>query len=308
MTDRHVASGVHLPHYGRQWRDLDLAGSARLLEELGFGSVWLSDHVVLAEDPVSRYPFSVDGVFSQPPDQDWLDWATTAAFLAARTTTLEIGVGVAILPLRHPLLLAKQVATLDQLSDGRIRLGVGAGWLAEEFDALGVDFAARGQAMDGGLRLLREAWTGQPAPGRYGPYTVPPGIHCRPTPQRPRVPVYLGGGTAPAFRRVAQYGDGWYGSAAGGRMEPAVLASAVAAIRTECARIPRDPDEIDIALRYAVAQRELGTEALRSALVDLVRAGATRFSFDVGWRAPDEMGARLEALARTFDEVLDAVG
>src|SRR5690606_14002028 len=113
--------------------------------------------------------------------------------IAGVTERIGIGVGVCVLPLRQPMLLAKQVATLDQLSGGRVLLGLGAGWMAEEFDALGVDFDARGQAMDGGLKLLRACWTGQPEPGTYGPWTVPAGVHCRPRPVRGTVPLFLGG-------------------------------------------------------------------------------------------------------------------
>lgn len=301
-----LTSGVHVPNYGPQWRTIDLAESARLVEQLGFDSLWLSDHIVLIEGARSRYPFSADGEFFLSADADWLDWVTTAAYLAALTSTIDIGVGVSVLPLRHPLLLAKQMATLDQLSGGRVRLGVGAGWLAEEFDALGIEFSARGKAMDGGLRLLRQAWTGAPSPGDYGPYRVPVGVRCHPLPSRPALPIYVGGESPAAFRRVAQYADGWYGSAPGGRIDPVRLQGAVAAIQAQCERYQRDPDQIDIALRVAAPARELGSDEFHQLLVTYVRHGVTRLSFDVGWRSPDEMAGRLEALAKTFEAVVEA--
>jgi len=101
-TTGQLRSGVHLPHYGPTWRRLNLPTAARLVEETGFDSVWLSDHVVLSQDPASRYPFSRDGAFFLPADADWLEWTTLAGYLAACTSTLEIGVGVCVLPLRHP--------------------------------------------------------------------------------------------------------------------------------------------------------------------------------------------------------------
>ena len=301
-----LTSGIHLPNYGKYWSDLDLGASAQLVEEVGFGSVWLSDHVVLVEDARSHYPFSLDGKFFLAPDQDWLDWVTTASYLAARTTKIDIGVAVCVLPLRNPLVLAKQVATIDQLSGGRIRLGVGAGWLKEEFEAVGQVFSQRGRALDGGIQILQQAWTGSPEPGTYGIYELPPGVRCYPMPKQSPLPLYVGGTSQAAFRRVAEYATGWYGTAPGGRMDPGEVEAAVASINQQCERFHRDTTEIDIALRVAVAAKELGTAELRETLLTYVRAGVTRFSFDVGWRPEIDMGARLEALMNTFSTVCDA--
>lgn len=300
---REVQSGVHLPNYAPWSREPGLQTMARLVEEAGFDSVWLSDHVVLVDDVRSRYPFSVDGDFLVDPDTEWLEWLTTAAFLAGVTERVDIGVGVCVLPLRQPMLLAKQVATLDQLSGGRALLGVGAGWMAEEFEALGVDFAARGRAMEGGLRLLRAAWTGEPEPGEYGPWTLPPGVHCRPRPVRGSVPIFVGGDSPAALRRVAAYGTGWYGSFPGGDPAPGRIAEVRARIAEQCGRYDRDPSEVEIAVRVAVSGKELAGAGLVERLAAYVDAGVSRLSFDIGWRERDTLPDRLAALARAVDDV-----
>lgn len=303
MTSPALRWGLHLPNYGEAWGAPGLGDMAVLVEQAGFDSVWLSDHVVLVEDVVSRYPFSADGSFFLAADQDWLEWTTVAGYLAARTSQVEIGVGVCVLPLRHPLLLAKQVATLDRLSGGRIVLGAGAGWMAEEFAALGLDFGARGAAMDGGLALLRAAWEGAPPAGKYGPYDLPPGVHCRPTPVRSPVPLYFGGESRAAFRRLAEHGQGWYGTSVGGGMPLPRLAETTERIAQACRDVGRDPAEVEIALRLSAPSRALGTPGLRDELLGYVRAGVTRFSFDVAWPAADVMADRLAALRQTTHDV-----
>lgn len=308
MGTRELKSGVHLPNYAPWWREPGLEVMAGLVEAAGFDSIWLSDHVVLVDDVRSRYPFSASGDFFVPADTDWLEWLTTAAYLAGVTERVDIGVGVCVLPLRQPMLLAKQVATLDQLSGGRALLGLGAGWMAEEFAALGVDFADRGRAMDGGLRLLRAAWTGEPAPGEYGPWTLPAGVHCRPRPVRGSVPVYVGGDSPAALRRVAAYATGWYGSVPGGNPAPESVADVRARIAAQCERYDRDPAEVEIALRIAVSGRELAGDGLTGRLAAYADAGVTRMSFDIGWRGRDTLPDRLAALAAAVDTVRRGAG
>lgn len=300
---RELRSGVHLPNYGPWWREPGIETMARWVEEAGFDSVWLSDHVVLMDDIRSRYPFSSNGKFFLDSGTEWLEWLTTAAFVAGVTERVGIGVGVCVLPLRQPILLAKQVATLDQLSGGRALLGLGAGWMAEEFEALGADFAARGRAMDGGLRLLRAAWTGELEPGEYGPWTLPPGVHCRPRPVRGSVPLFVGGDSPAALRRVAVYGTGWYGTGPGGDIAPERITEVRARIAEQCERYDRDPAEIQIALRVAVSGRELAGDGLVDRLAAYVDAGVSRLSFDIGWRERDTLPDRLATLARAVESV-----
>lgn len=290
-------TGVHLPNYGDAATSPGVAAMAELAERAGLDSVWLSDHVLLVEGARSRYPFSPDGSFFLPPESDWLEWTVTAGYLAAIAPRVEIGVGVAVLPLRHPLLLAKQVATLDRLSGGRMLLGVGAGWLTEEIEALGEDPSGRGARIDGALELLRAAWSGRPAAGRYGPYDVPDGVHCQPVPVRDPLPVYVGGVSRAAVRRVARYGDGWYGTGPGGIPEVADIGRIRDEIDQECAAIDRDPTEVEMALRLSVPARQLGTAELEQRIGEYVAGGVGRLSFDLGWKPDTElMLERLRAL------------
>jgi probable F420-dependent oxidoreductase len=286
---------VQLPNYGTGASEI--GAMAAVAESAGFDSVWLSDHVVLVADAASRYPFSSDGKFFLAPSEDWFEWAVTAGYLACATHEVEIGVGVAVLPLRHPLLLAKQVATLDRLSGGRIVLGVGAGWLTEEMRALGVEPAGRGVAMDEGLRLLRAAWAGNPASGRYGRYELPEGVWCRPVPVRDPLPVFVGGGSRAVARRVARWAQGWFGSGLGGAPTVDDVVAMRQMIAQECVAIGRDPAEVETALRVSVRAREIGSGRLAEQVRAYAEAGVTRISFDLSWaRDPRTMEGRLVEL------------
>ena len=158
--------GAKVPNFGPLVAERGFAALAGELEAVGFDSLWLSDHVVIPTDPASRYPFSADGKASSRPGTPWFDALVSLAQLAAATTQVEIGIGVLVLPLREPVTLAKQLASIDVLAGGRVTLGVGAGWLAEEFAALGVPFSSRGARMDEAIDVLRAVWTGSPEPYR----------------------------------------------------------------------------------------------------------------------------------------------
>ena len=172
--------GVNLPNFGSTASRVPLAALARRAEEAGFDSVWVSDHIVMPPVVTSPYPFSPDGRFPWPPDEPWYDPVIAMSFAAAATSRVEIGVGVLIAPLRQPVLLAKQIASLDAYSGGRIVLGVGAGWMEEEFDALGVPFAERTRRLEDTVHILRSCWRGQTV-GHEGTLGVQKGLWCVPT-------------------------------------------------------------------------------------------------------------------------------
>ena len=148
--------------------------AARIAEELGFDSVWMSDHVVMVEGAVSPYPFDPEGVMRWDIDHPMLDALVGLAVAAAVTTRIGLGTSVLIAPMCNPVVLAKQAATLDLLSGGRVSLGVGVGWLAEEFAALGAPFEDRGARLDEWMAILRDCWTGRPAARRYKHWELPP--------------------------------------------------------------------------------------------------------------------------------------
>src|SRR5436190_3820610 len=154
--------GCTLPTSGAALDPMALVGLAQAAEELGFDSVWQADHIVIPERIASSYPYSPDGRFTTLPTEPYLEPLAGLSFLAGATRRVRLGTHVLILPYRHPLLTAKMVSTIDNLSGGRFDFGIGVGWMREEFDALGLDertFTRRGAATDEQLRILRMLWT-----------------------------------------------------------------------------------------------------------------------------------------------------
>ncbi len=302
-----IRFGIQLPHFGNAPTRIGVRRMAELIVAAGFDGIWLSDHVVLVEDAASRYPYADDGSYTFDPAIDWYEIVTTLAYLAAATESVELGTAVCVVPQRQPVLLAKQLATVDCLAGGRVVLGAGAGWLAEEFAVLGYDHRGRGARTGAYLEALRACWTGAPAPGRYGDVQLPAGVQCRPTPPRGAIPILVGGNSDAAFRRVAAYGDGWLGAAPMAGLPPDELRRLIARLQGICERSGRDPAAVDLALRIAPPPKSFGTTELRDVLTAYAEAGITRFTVDFGWRDEQSAALRLEALARTTAEVRRAV-
>jgi probable F420-dependent oxidoreductase len=176
---------------------------ARAAEAAGFESLWVADHVVLPDPPMSQRPMA--------PDMRLLDPLVMLTFYAAHTTRLRLATGVIVLPQRSPLVLAKQLASLDVLSNGRLMFGLGVGWCEPEFRALGVPFEQRGRRGDDYLAAIRTIWT-QEKPAYQGRFVTYAGVQAQPQPvQRPTPPIIVGGRTPAAFRRTVGQGHGWYG-------------------------------------------------------------------------------------------------
>lgn len=181
------------------------ASVARAAENAGFESVWTGEHVVLPDPQVPPSPL--------PPTYPLLDPAVALAFVAAHTKTIRLGTGIIILPQRNPLVLAKELASVDVVSHGRLIFGLGIGYLKPEFDALGVPFDHKGPRSIEYLQAMQAVWT-QEKPAYQGRFVSFSGIRALPRPvQRPYPPVVIGGHTPEAFRRAVQYGNGWYGFA-----------------------------------------------------------------------------------------------
>lgn len=178
---------------------------ARAAEAAGFDSLWGGEHVVLPDPRVPPSPLE--------PEDRIMDPVVTLAFLAAHTSRVRLGTGIIILPQRNPLVLAKQLATLDVLSGGRLIFGVGVGYLEPEFRALGIAFESRGPITDEYLAALRVIWS-ESRPAYRGRFVTFGGVQAHPRPaQRPGPPIVIGGHTAAAFRRAVEQGHGWYGFA-----------------------------------------------------------------------------------------------
>jgi probable F420-dependent oxidoreductase len=192
----------------------DAAGAtrlARLAEAAGFDSLIAVDHVVIPDDYGSIYPYSATGRLPGNRATAYPDPLIWMAFAAAATTRLRLMTGVIILPQRHPLVLAKQVATLDHMSGGRIELGIGVGWLREEFAALGVPFERRGQRADEYLAAMRALWREDGA-SFAGEFVAFERVSCNPKPVARRVPIIVGGHSEAAARRAGRLGDGFFPS------------------------------------------------------------------------------------------------
>jgi probable F420-dependent oxidoreductase len=184
--------------------------AARAAEAVGFATLWMGEHVVLFDSHTSTYPYSEGGEFPVGADTDWLDPLVSLGFAAALTRRIRLATGILLVPEHNPLILAKQVSTLDRLSGGRFALGVGVGWLAEEFAALGVPFARRAMRTREYVEAMREVWRADVASYR-GEFVEFDAVRSAPRPAAGRVPVLLGGESRPALERAAAYGDGWYG-------------------------------------------------------------------------------------------------
>ena len=264
---------------------------APLLEELGYESVWTFEHVILPETYESKYPYNPSGKVLVSGSDRFVDPLIALSWVAACTERLRLGTGVNILTQTNPLYLAKQASSIDHLSEGRLMLGLGVGWLKEEFDALGVPFDDRGARADEYIDAMTQAWTGDLVDYR-GAYVDWHDFRMLPTPaQKPRVPIIIGGTSPAAIRRVVARGDGWYVI----HRDLEHFEELMGALRAECDRQGRDVSELEITAYWnhhregidgAKAYEEAGVHRL------LVNVQALR------------MGEPEEAVRRFADEAL----
>ena len=188
-----------------------LSAYGEAAEQAGFDSIWIGEHVVFFDAYGSSYPYADDGRLALPPENGMLELFTTLSFLAAATTNVRLGTAVCLAPQRNPVYTAKSVATVDWLSGGRVDFGVGIGWLREEFDALNEPFEERAPRTREYVEVMRRLWHDDVSSFKGKYYDLP---QCRMYPkpvQDGGPPLYFGGETDPALRRVADLGDGWHG-------------------------------------------------------------------------------------------------
>ncbi|MEK7815185.1 MAG: LLM class F420-dependent oxidoreductase [Chloroflexota bacterium] len=274
-----VGTSVPLPAY-----TIDVAYIARKAEELGFESLWYAEHPVL---PVhSNSPFPATG---GPIPESYAHFADPFIALARAsgvTSTIKLGTGITLVPERNPLLLAKEISTLDRFSGGRFLFGIGAGWLREETEIMGGDFNHRWTQVREAVLVMKELWTKDEAEfhGRY--YDFPP-VKCYPKPvQKPHPPVILGGMARNVLRRVAAWGDGWMPN----RVTPAQVEESRAILETLAAEAGRDPASLTISVYGQPADRRL--------INSLLNAGANRVVVRPDQcDTEEEMGAELERIA-----------
>ncbi|MFE3736907.1 LLM class F420-dependent oxidoreductase [Streptomyces sp. NPDC059134] len=281
--------GLHALGIGDGARPEVIRAVATAAEAHGFARLWCGEHVVLVDAPASRYPYSADGRIAVPADADWLDPLLALTFAAAVTSRIELATGVLLLPEHNPVLIAKQAATLDRLSAGRFSLGVGAGWSAEEFAALGVPFAGRGRRTEEYLAALRTLWAEDPA-SYAGEFVHFDAIRVNPKPLRGgRLPVVVGGNSDAALRRAVALGDGWYGFA----LPAADVPARVAVLADECARRGRAFDELTVAVALSDGTPDHLPALDAAGVTELVVVAAPP-------PAPDAAAAWIAELARTW--------
>ncbi|MCZ6709764.1 MAG: LLM class F420-dependent oxidoreductase [Gammaproteobacteria bacterium] len=219
-----------------------MIGLAQLAERVGWESVWTFEHVIIPLEYQSKYPYSADGRMAAAPDMVLIDPLIALTAVAAATKTIRLGTGVNILSQTNPLYMAKQAASLDMLSDGRFMLGVGIGWLREEFDALGVPFERRGARFDDYVVAMKKVWSGEVVE-HESDFLSWHGFKSYPVPaQKPHLPIIMGGNKGKIYQRIARHGDGWFAPTA----DPAELRTALADIAAACTDAGRDPSEIEI--------------------------------------------------------------
>ncbi len=202
--------GIHLPHIGRKASADNIRRAAVQAEDLGFDDVWVSEHIIVPQDA------------AYPPSANFWDPVLTLTWAAAATRRVRLGTSVLVLPMRHPLPLAKELATLQNLSNGRLILGAGVGWLEAEFAALGVPFKERGRRMDEGIAMMRAVWSQDPV--SFDAKWIPAKIEvmrAQPQPVAP-IPIWIGGSSEAAINRALRL-DGWHGSRVTPEHAPAMV-------------------------------------------------------------------------------------
>jgi probable F420-dependent oxidoreductase len=265
--------GIHLPHAGEQATPELIRRAASRAEALGLSDVWVSEHIIVPRATFPRSPLFYDPVLS-------LTWA------AAVTERVRLGTSVLVLPMRHPLPLAKELATLQNLSGGRLILGAGVGWLEAEFTALGVPFRERGRRLDEGLQLMRKVWSEDPVSFR-GKYIAAEldDMSMRPLPIKP-IPVWFGARSEAAYARTVKVGDGWHGS----QLSPAEAQPVIARLRRD-----RPEPEFTISMRLHWSGRDQGE--LRDRLAGYAAVGVQHVMVHPHNRDVDD-----------WDQVIEGVG
>ncbi len=256
--------GFSLPGRGPLAQPDNLVKITVTAEQLRYASIFVTDHVVLPASMASSvYPYSSDGRFPGGAEQDYLEPLVMMAYLARATSKIRLGTSVLVIPYRHPLLVAKMLATIDVLSRGRVILGAGVGWLREEFEALdSPSFDARGAVTDEAIDLMRRAWTLNPVSvdGRH--YRVRD-VFALPKPvQKGGIPIWIGGHTDAAVRRAGRLGDGWHPIALRppGNLLPDEFATKMKLLHAAAREAGRDPGALVVSLRVPMAVRSSRTK------------------------------------------------
>jgi probable F420-dependent oxidoreductase len=272
--------GIHLPHIGRKAGPEAIRRAAIQAEELGFGDAWSSEHIIIPKGA----PY--------PPSAIFYDPVLTLTWAAAYTKRIGLGTSVLVLPMRHPLPLAKELATLQNLSEGRLILGAGVGWLEAEFAALGVPFGERGRRMDEGIAMMLAVWGEDPVSftARHIPAVID-NMRMLPQPVKP-IPIWIGGSSEAALARALRL-DGWHGS----RLSPEAAAPIVRRLREK-----RPGPEFTISLRSSWSGKN--DAALGERITAYADAGVDHVLVEPAERTLDDWLRAVEWVARAAEGIL----
>ena len=253
---------------------------SRIAEEVGFESVWGGEHVIFPSTIESAYPYTADGKVPATPETPIPDPLIWLAYVAAVAPTLRLGTCILILPQRNPLVLAKELATLDHLTGGRVELGIGVGWMKEEFDALGVPWERRGRRNDEYVEAMRMIWSGSHV-DYHGEFVDFEPLTCTPQPaQGADIPILVGGDSDVAIRRAARLANGYFP----GEGDPERLGELIAAVGQACEARDRDPAEVEINAMFShqMGDPVAGVEIMRDLGVGRIMVPAFFFAGDGG--------------------------
>lgn len=274
---------------------------AREAEKRAFASLWVSDHVII---PTVTAGYPGGTTFPHPPDRPYLEAVAMLAAVAMCTTRARLGASVFILGHRHPVLMAKMLATIDVLSSGRLICGVGVGWWRHELEILGAPFHARGRQADEALRLFKELWTAE-RPAHEGEFFRVRDIGFAPKPlQKPHPPIWVGGDSPGAFRRVVALGDGWHAMS----RSPAQLQEGLARLRAAAEAAGRPFETIQISLRFELSDNVLarGHQSVIDRLCEYKRLGVGHVVVVFRREDPARMLELLDLVAGTIRPAVDA--
>ena len=307
--------GLVLPNTGSLADPDAIVEIAERAEALGFAALFTADHLVLPVESETSYPYVRDANVRLDARHPILDPMVVLAGVATRTQRIGLGVSVYLAALRHPIVAAKLVASLDRISKGRVVLGVGAGWIPEEYETRGIAFADRGRVLDEHIEAMRALFE-QEAPVFEGEHYRFGNMGFEPKPVQSRLPIWIGGNSAPARRRAARLGDGWHVI----DVPAETLDEGITALHRECERVDRDPAEVVVSMRSQVlfTPDEVPAERRFAPLVGPVPAvldalGRMRES-GVGhvalWPAGQglDRSAYLERVEQLAQEVLEPLG
>jgi len=266
----------------------------RRAEAAGFESLWGGEHVILPSTIESRYPYTADGKIPAEPETPIPDPLIWLAFAAAAVPRMRLGTCILIVPQRNPLVLAKELATLDTLSGGRVELGLGVGWLKEEFDALGVPWERRGARNDEYISAMRALWAG-PHAEFHGEFVDFPPVTCSPRPVNGSIPIIVGGDSDAAIQRVVRLADGYFP----GEGNPDRLGGLIRRVRAAAEAAGRDPETIEINAMFGqqMADPIAGAEQLAALGVGRCMVPAFFFAGPGGLDRLSEFGERVLRVA-----------